>query len=165
MIVAAAALLGPPRRTAELQAAGAVLAFVAAVAVEDYAAFTGLDGQGNGARLVGVLAAVLLLLGLALLAGSTARRRSVAVVLGGGLGVAGAAVLFGAAAAPLDAPQQGITRIGDVLFGAALRDSPLADASPVLPLLVGVLGAALLLVALALEHTRPLPAGARLGGR
>lgn len=165
VIVAAAALLGPPRRTAELQAAGAVLAFVAAVAVEDYAAFTGLDGQGNGARLVGVLAAVLLLLGLALLAGSTARRRSVAVVLGGGLGVAGAAVLFGAAAAPLDAPQQGITRIGDVLFGAALRDSPLADASPVLPLLVGVLGAALLLVALALEHTRPLPAGARLGGR
>jgi hypothetical protein len=174
VVAGAVALLGPARVLRQAQAVGAGLAYAAAVAAST---FGGLGGFGEpsdgtspallqgGDRVVAVLLVVALLLGLALLAASVARRPSVAVTAGvllGGVqaalfaGLVGAAVRAGADVLP--------TAPSDPLLGFEAASSGARDSGAAWPLLFGVLGAVLLAAGWWLESRRPLPADAPLGG-
>jgi hypothetical protein len=173
LVVAVLALLGPARLLRRSQAVGAGLAYAAALAAPTLGGFGGIDAPTDGSspallqggdRVVAVLLVTLLLLGLALLAASVARRPSVAVtaaVLLGGVqaalfaGLVGAGVRAGAAILP--------TAPADPLLGFAAASSGARDAGAAWPLLFGALGAVLLAAGWWLESRRPLPADAPVG--
>ncbi|WP_022929096.1 hypothetical protein [Patulibacter americanus] len=174
VVAAALALVGPARVLRQAQAVGAGLAYAAAVAAPTLGGYGGIGRPTDGSspallqgadRVVAVLLVVALLLGLALLAASVARRPSVAVTAGvllGGVqaalfaGLVGAAVRAGADVLP--------TAPSDPLLGFAAAGSGVRDSGAAWPLLFGALGAVLLAAAWWLESRRPLPADAPLGG-
>lgn len=174
------AVAGPSRLVADAQRAGAVFGLVAAVTVIGAgstivalgARFLSTDPTtapvDDGPLLALTAVLLVLLLGASLLAASTARRPSSAAAAA----VALAAVAGGLFAAAVGAsrsvrpgdpgPSSGVTLI-DALLGFRATGSPLQDAGAGWPVLLGVLGAALLAAGWWLESRRPAPPGAPVG--
>jgi hypothetical protein len=174
-LVAAAvlALVGPARTLRQAQAVGAGLAYAAAIAAPALGGYGGIGAPADGSspallqggdRVVAVVLAVALLLGLALLAASVARRPSVAVTAGVLLGAVQAALFAGVVGAAVRAGADVLpTAPSDPLLGFGAASSGVADSGAAWPLLFGVLGAVLLGAGWWLESRRPLPADAPLG--
>jgi hypothetical protein len=167
LAVAGVAVLGPARRVRALQGLALGLAYLvirttASLPTVGQLLLAPDGGLDDGPRAFAVLLALLLPLGLALLAASTARRSSVAATAGVVLGTAAAAVYVGAVGVWTQVEAvagQAPIRLTDPLVGFDAAGSALAGLEPGWPVMLGVLGAALLAAGWWLEGRRPAPVG------
>jgi hypothetical protein len=176
-LIAAAtvALAGPTRTVRGAQALAGGLGLGSAVSTTSIVLLLGSDAGRDGRlpaveglqAVVSVLLVLLLALGLALLAASTARRASPAVALAVAFGVGALGVFLAAVAGTLvSSTAEALPAAAGVLgsaFGYDAIGSRAGAASGVWPVLFALLGAALLGAAWWLESRRPLPADAPLG--
>lgn len=174
------AVAGPPRLTAAAQRAGAVFVLVAGVsAVNGAGLIVVLAGRsttgdatsaplGDGSVVLPTALLLLLLLGGSLLAASTARRPSRSAVAAATLATVSGALLAAAIGAgrtvrPADPGPTSDVALPEALLGFRATGSPLQDAGGGWPVLLGLLGAVLLVAAWWLESRRPAPPGAPVG--